>query len=216
MNVRVLAAVLTLAAGVSTARPVHAQRSYPVDLQVYPVTQSARRQAIAPGEDAPVSSSSTIRGIEAFLLPSGGGLGIFGRHHTSSLGDTNAPLLQEAGILIGDGGFRLEAAYSARRHLPQDSVIPFIRGGFAATSVLGTSGVALRLRAGYFVPVDRLQGDSQDTEGWEGETTLTYTWDRLPLSAQLGYRMERLRVVDFEEETSALTLGIGIWLQRRR
>lgn len=216
MNPRVLVAAIILLTGGATARDVEAQRSYPVDLQVYPVTQSARRQAIAPGDDAPISSTSTIRGIEAFLLPSGGGLGIFGRHHTSSLGDRNAPLLQEAGLLIGDGGFRLEAAYSARRHLPQDSVIAFLRGGFAATSILGTSGVALRLRAGYFVPIDRFNGGGQETDGWEGETTLAYTWDRYPLSAQLGYRIERLRVVDFEEETSALTLGVGIWMQRRR
>ncbi len=193
-----------------------AQRSYPVDLLIVPVTQSVRRQAIAPGDAVPLTTSGTIRGLEAFLLPAGGGVGVFGRYHTSNLGAENKPLMQEAGLLLGDASFRLEFAYSARHHLPQDSVIPLIRAGFGGTTILGTSGVALRLRASYFVPVDRFEGAGENTDGWEGETTLSYTWDRFPLSAHLGYRLERLRVVDFEEENSAITLGFGLWLQRRR
>jgi hypothetical protein len=180
-----------------------------------PVTQSARRSALVDGEEAPGRASGSIRGLELFVMPKEG-LGIYGRRLTGSFVGTSRPLLEEVGVLLGDPTFRIEAAYVARPYVPQDSTLRMVRAGFAGTSRFGTSGVSVRLRGGYFAPIERFKADGEQIEGWEGETSLAYTWDRYPLSAQLGYRIERLRVRDFEEETSALTLGIGIWLQRLR
>ena len=73
----------------------------------------------------------------------------------------------------------------------------------------------MRIRGGYYVALDRFKSDKGAPDGWQGETSLAYTWDRFPVFAQIGYRIERMRGARVDEEMSSLTLGAGIWLWSR-
>lgn len=194
---------------------VEAQRSYPVDFQVHAIKQSVTRHASATGT-APTTVSGTTDGIEASLIGESSGLGLFGRYLSSNITGPKVQSALEGGIAIGQKQFRLEIAYAERLYIPHDSTVRFLRGGFNSTTFLGTSGVAVRLRAGYYVPLAKVQGELKTgLDGWEGESALMYTWDRLPIFASAGYRINRLRATGLDEETSALTLGAGIWFWSR-
>lgn len=190
---------------------IRAQRTYPVDLQIAPITHSVRRHASST-TTSPNMATGTMRGIEGSVLATNSGIGVFGRYLSGSLAGPKQRMISEGGFMVGDKTFRIEMGYSERLFIPADSTIAFVRGGFNAITFLGTSGVAVRLRGGYLASLDRFKSDRKGPDGWEGETSVSYTWDRVPIFAQIGYRINRMRGELVDEEMSALTLGAGLWL----
>ena len=190
-----------------------AQRSYPVDFQLMPLTQSVRRHQSVPPAD-PTSATGTLKGVEMSVLGQSG-IGLFGRYLSGNLSGPSKPTVAEGGLIMGDKTFRIEVGYSDRLFIPDDSTIAFARGGFNLTTFLGTSGVAVRFRAGYYAAIERFRGMTAAPDGWQGESSVSYTWDRVPVFAELGYRIDRLRTERTDEEWSALTLGVGIWFWSR-
>lgn len=208
-------AAYALLVAFSFAAPTAArsQRAYPFELQLMPITQSIRRHEFTAGTD-PRSETGVLRGVEGSVIGSAG-LGLFGRYLTGDIGRSRKKMVTEGGVSVGDKSFKIEVGYSERLYLLVDSIVRYTRAGFSATTFLGTSGVAVGFRAGYYVSIDKLKGLPKTPEGWQGETSLSYTWDRLPLFAQVGYRIERTRRTGADEEMSALTLGGGLWLWLR-
>ncbi len=203
---------LVLVASLSVAlTELGAQRAYPVDLQILPITHSVRRHASST-TTSPTIATGTMKGIEGSVLATSSGIGAFGRYLSGSLAGPKQRMIAEGGFMVGDKTFRIEMGYSERLFLAADSTVAFLRGGFNTTTYLGTSGVAVRFRAAYLASLDRFKEDRKGPDGWEGETSISYTWDRVPVFAQLGYRINRMRGELVDEEMSALTLGAGLWL----
>jgi len=208
-------AQLVLVAVLFAPRAAFAQRTYPVELQIMPLTQSVRRHA-STSLAAPQSTTGTLTGVEASLIGPSSGLGLFGRFLQGNLVGPKQRMVAEGGVAIGEQDFKIEFAYSERLYIPADSNVKFVRGGINVTEFLGSSGVAVRFRAGYYSALERFKKDKLGPDGWQGETSVSYTWDRLPVFAQLGYRIERFRSKGVDEEMSSLVLGGGIWLWSRK
>lgn len=162
-----------------------------------------------------------LQGVDVVLLPRRGGIGLAGRLTQSPLGATDLGGV-EAGVLVGSPGFAIEGAYAMRNGyshasgLAHDSVHVYLRGGFRSRAILGNSGFAVGFRTGYFVPMERGDVPEEDIQGWEGETFVTWAAPRVPVSAIVGYRLERFSVSGVEQEVSALVVGAGFTLGARR
>lgn len=159
--------------------------------------------------------SVAMRGAQLTLLSRSAGMGLVGRILQSPIGSSDLNSI-EGGLVVGAPAFMLEGAYvmrsgfSAGTALPFDSTHAFARAGLRLRARLGNTGFALRMRLGYYIPIK-----SKTLEGWEGESGVTWTWDRIPLTAAVGYRLERFVVSGVEQEVSAVSLGVGIILDRR-
>lgn len=205
---------LFLLSACSVSEIAEGQGSYPLELQVMPVTLSVRRNSFEPNR-TPTTQRGTLKGVEGSLLGASSGIGLYGRFLTGNLAGPSKTMLTEGGVLIGDRTFRLEFGYAEQFYVPVDSAIKLLRGGLTYTSYLGTSGVAVRFRGSYFTAIENFKTQQNNHDGWTGETAISYTWDRFPVFTQLGYRIERQRGQGLDEESSALTLGAGIWLWAR-
>lgn len=208
---RFTAAVVALAS-LALSRSAAAQRSWPVDLQAVATNSSIRQQIVPLGAEN-VGSSISLRGYEASLIGPSSGFGLYGRYSAGEVGGASKRQLLEGRVLIGSPQFRLELGYAERRHALVDSSLQYLRGGFTTTTNLGTSGIAIRLRAIGTMPVKRDGVPFNQHLGWEGETNVSYTWPRFPVFAQLGYRIESMRHPTGDEEQSSLVMGVGLWLK---
>ncbi len=153
----------------------------------------------------------------------GGGLGVAVR---SIAGDDNAPTYLDVGLLMGSRRLALDLGAAQRTGFDSlgfggggayDSTYTFARAGFRSRANLGNTDFSVQFRALYYIGIplgdDALPKDN--LEGWSGETGLSWTWKRFPLTANLGYRIERFKVFAVEQESSAFTIGGGILLGRR-
>lgn len=124
----------------------------------------------------------------------------------------------DAGVLIGTRHVALEAAYAQRGSyspttgLAHGRVAEFARAGLRTGLDLGVTGFSMQLRANAYVPTWRAAVAEDDVEGWDAETGLTYVARALPVSATVGYRLERFRIFGVEQEVSALTFALGFTL----
>ncbi len=162
-------------------------------------------------------SSASLKGFEVLLMPRNGGIGLTGR----MIGEADGLTYTEGGILIGSRRFSIDAAYVMRTgynpvtFLPFDSTYAFARGGFRSRGNLGNTGFTFGFRAGYYVGIPGKPANDPTLEGWDGETNLYWSWSKFPLTAMLGYRIERFNVWGVEQEVSALTMGAGLAFGRR-
>jgi hypothetical protein len=170
---------------------------------------------------APVTPRAVALGGADFTLqPRNGGIGLAARVTQSDLGAGDLGSI-EGGVLLGSPAFAVEGAYvmrngySVESGLSHDSVHTFGRGGVRMRGILGNSGAAVHFRAGYFVPIGQ-SFDADALQGWEGESTLSWTLPRFPLTIQAGYRLERFFVSGLEQEVSALVVGGGFTFGARR
>lgn len=121
----------------------------------------------------------------------------------------------DAGVVIGGRFVALEAAYATRGSYSPTSGLAhartasFARAGLRGRLALGATGFAMHLRGNAYLPT----GD--DVEGWDGESGLTFSTPSWPVTATLGYRLERFRIFDVEQEVSSLTFGLGFTLLGR-
>jgi hypothetical protein len=121
----------------------------------------------------------------------------------------------DAGVVVGGRFVALEAAYATRRSYSPTSGLAharsasFARAGLRGRLALGATGFAMHLRGNAYLPT----GD--DVEGWDGESGLSFSPASWPVTATLGYRLERFRIFDVEQEVSSLTFGLGFTLLGR-
>jgi len=183
----------------------------PISLQIAGVMQMTEvRSALL--QNTPLDRAVSLAGLDVVAAPRGRGVGVAARVMQST-GGTGDLAATELGVLVGGRRLLAEAAYVRRAGYSfesgylHDSTHTFMRAGLRWRDVLGNSPFRLGFRAGFYLPPG--EGAPEDRlEGWEGETTLAMQFKRVPLSAQLGYRLERFRVSGMEQEVSALMLGM--------
>lgn len=149
----------------------------------------------------------------------GGGLGIAIR----SVGGEEAAEYAEAAFLMGSRVFALDLGAATRTGFNTftggafDTTYTFARAGFRSRANLGNTDFSVTMRGLYYIglPTPEEEALPSDLEGWSGETGLSWTWNRFPLTANLGYRIERFRVFAVEQEVSSLYFGGGLLLGRR-
>lgn len=188
-------------------------RLSPAHLSLTFVSHSA---LVRTSRGAITESNTGFSGLEFTLQPKNGGIGLTGR----MLNSPDGLEYLDGGLLIGSRVFSLDLTYATRTAMSPggggfDSTQSFARGGFRTHVNLGNTGFTARLRANYYVEIVKPEVPARGIEGWEGETGLGWSWDRFPVTAQMGYRIERFLVHGVEQEVSALVLGAGIVLGRR-
>jgi hypothetical protein len=173
------------------------------------------------GGGAPSDESVAMTSLDFQLQPArSGGLGIAGRLMS---GGDDVPTHWEGSLLLGARRFALDLGYAVRSGYDPaggglfDTTYAFGKGGFRARANLGNTDFSMKLRGAYYVEIPTADEPATpaELEGWEGETGLAWTWNRFPLTVTLGYRIERFKVFDREQEVSSLVLGGGLLLGRR-
>lgn len=124
----------------------------------------------------------------------------------------DAGLLYWIGPVALEGAWTQRASYSPSTGLAHDRMTDFARAGLRTGLDLGLTGFSLHLRANAYIPTRRAAVPDDDIEGWDGESGLTYRPRSLPVSATVGYRIERFRIFGVEQEVSALTFALGFTL----
>jgi hypothetical protein len=123
------------------------------------------------------------------------------------------------GLYLGAREFEIEGAYVQRRQVDRDSTDVFARAGIRSVNRIGGTGISVMLSGSGYIPIPKSDTGSSKPgralRGWEGETAIYYTWDRLPIYLHLGYRFEYFAVRNTSEDLSGLNLGIGAWLGGR-
>ena len=195
--------------------PATPRKPSPVHFLFFGVQQSASVRTAAAG--IITESNVGLTGVELLLQPRKGGVGMTAR----MLGRPDELNYLDGSILLGTRVFSVDLAYVMRAGpdplvpVNLDSTYSFGRAGVRSRANLGHTGFTLNFRAGYYVPIPEVTAKVAGLEGWEGETGLSWTWSRFPLTAALGYRLERFKIYSVEQEVSALTLGVGVAFGRR-
>jgi hypothetical protein len=181
-----------------------------------PSIRSASGQTLLPEQQ------STMISFEGTYQPlKGNGVGVTAR---LIAGGNNSPQYTELGFLLGSRQLAADLGVAMRRGYDffstgiYDSTHTTARIGVRSRVNLGESGFSLQARAGKYIgfPEPRNLPNRAVPQGWNAETGVSWTWPgRIPFTANLGYRIERFRAWNFEQEVSSLTFGTGILLGRR-
>jgi hypothetical protein len=171
---------------------------------------------------APETSSGMVSLDLALQRAEGNGIGFAGR---MILGGTAAPSSLDASMLVGSKLFAGELGIGSRGGWePDDDVgtfdlaYPIARFGIRSRANLGNSPFSAHLRAARYVGLPTEEDEdfgALNLTGWSAESGLSWTWQKFPVTANLGYRIERFRVYTHEQEVSSLYLGAGFLLGRR-
>ena len=153
----------------------------------------------------------SLAAVEFAALPRRRGVGAEVRVLQSTgsgadLQQLEAALLVGARNLLVEGAYVRRTGYSVATGFLHDSTHSFARIGLRWAAPLGNSPFAIGFRAGYYLGA----GESDPVEamkGWEGESSVRMAFRKLPVSAQLGYRLQRFYVSGLEQEVSSLMLG---------
>lgn len=163
---------------------------------------------------------TTQTALEAQLLPLRGyGVGAAAR---ILIGDRNGPLYSDAAILVGsrriaaDLGFASRRTYDIRTARFYDSTFVVFRPGIRSRLNIGTTGASVHGRAARYFQLPDAGRPAARLWGWNGEVGANYTlrW-RYPLTANLGYRHESLRVYNRRQSVSSVTFGASVLIGRQ-
>jgi hypothetical protein len=179
--------------------------------------RTAHNGVLAPEEEPGFSSVEL-----ALQKANGSGLGIAIR----AIKSDEAYEYQELALLMGSRRFALDLGVATRTGFDSlnlggggayDSLYIFPRVGFRSRANIGATDFSAQFRALLYVPLPSLDDALPESEfaGWSAETGLSWTWNRFPLTANLGYRIERFRAFGREIETSSMILGAGVVFGRR-
>ena len=197
------------------AANANAQIEYPVNFRIGVQTAGTKRDVSV---DSVVGqrSSASVRGVEMFLAPAVGGVGIGGRLLDGNYAGEKYSL-KEGRLFLGESWFRIEVAYGERSLQGSDSTYLFTKAGAGSVVQIGGVGVTLSIRGSKYLKGNFTKNNSvtPDPDGWEGETDIFYTAPRLPIFVQLGYRSEYFKVGVKAEHMSGVIFGTGLWLGGR-
>lgn len=214
----VLLAVALLGAGASTTS-LRAQTMEPRGPVLAVLAHQARVRS-ALGDLVPPERSVPQLGLEVSAPTFWRPLRVTGRLLRSTRGADDLHSL-DAGVLLSVRFISLEAAYASRRSYSPESGLAhgrtaeFARESRRARAGVGSSGFIMHLRGNAYVPTQRAAVAEDEIEGWDAESGLTYVPRSLPVTATLGYRLERFRIFGVEQEVSALTFALGVALLGR-
>ena len=160
--------------------------------------------------------TTAVQGLEAVVSTSKEEGGISARLLSGSYDDADFTL-REARAFIGGPWFQIEGGYGQRSLAGTDSLSAFARAGLRSGVQVGGSGISLGVAASKYFDGDfsNDKHSSAKVQGWEGETNIFYTFSRVPLYMQLGYRHEYFSSGDRAENMSGLVLGTGLWFGGR-
>src|SRR5215831_15238345 len=208
----------TIALSLGLAMRLHAQTTYPFDLRLGIVSSSVHRSLTVDPSTSISSQGASLRGYEGSLSTAEGEFGIGGRQLEGTI-NGRSTLLREGKVFLGAREFEIEGAYVQRRRVDLDSNDVFLRAGIRSINRIGGSGISVMLSGSGYIPLPKKDTGSttpvRSLRGWEGETAIYYTWDRLPIYLHLGYRFEYFAARNTSEDLSGLNLGIGAWLGGR-
>lgn len=158
------------------------------------------------------TSTGSVKGVEALLRASGAG--IQARSSESAFGNPPDVINADASLLLGPPAFTIFVG-GAKRALTSTlgtQLYTFARVGLQMTFTIGGTGLRGQVGGWGYVPVPE-DKDRMDIGG-EGEASILYSPQRLPLFVQLGYRNEVFKsktlTTATPEEVRGLRLGAGI------
>lgn len=194
----------------------------PVHAVLLADVHDARVHNATGGVVSPETSAGMVSLDLALQRAEGNGLGLAGR---MILGGTAAPSSLDASLLVGSKLFAGELGIGTRNGWDPDEpagtfdiAYPIARFGIRSRANLGNSPFSAHLRAARYVGLPGEEDEDfgpVDLTGWSAESGLSWTWQKFPVTANLGYRIERFRVYTHEQEVSSLYLGAGFLLGRR-
>jgi hypothetical protein len=199
-----------------SASPLAAQVEYPVELRAGVMTGATRRD-ISLNDAVTDRLDASVKGIEAYLGPKSGGVGIGGRILSGTYGSDDFTQ-REARLFVGENWFQVEGAYGERSLIGTDSTILFTRAGARSTVQIGGTGVSISVSGAKTFQGDFSHSRSDKTrrpDGWEGESDIYYTAPRVPVFVQLGYRADYFKYQGRAEHMNGVVFGIGLWLGGR-
>lgn len=161
-------------------------------------------------------SSAAVQGFEAIISTSREEGGLSARLLSGSYDDSDFSL-REARVFVGGTWLQAEGAYGQRSLSGTDSLVLFARGGLRSLVQIGGSGVSLSVAGSKYFDgnFSSEKPTGNEVEGWEGETNIFYTFARVPVYVQLGYRNEYFSRGNRAESMSGLILGTGLWFGGR-
>lgn len=121
----------------------------------------------------------------------------------------------EAGLVLAWRAVGVSAAYAQRGSYAPASGLAHERnaafGRLGARLATGPAafGLEFHARADAYLPFTSEPDPANDIKGWDAASGVTWRPARLPVSATLGYRLERFRIFSVEQEVSALTFALG-------
>ncbi|HET8771557.1 MAG TPA: hypothetical protein VFM71_11295 [Gemmatimonadaceae bacterium] len=124
------------------------------------------------------------------------------------VGLTLGPFLARA--LVLEAAFAQRASYAPETGLAHGRVAEFARVGARVRVPLGRSGFALHVLGSSYLATNEPEDADDAVTGWLGESSVSYRVRRFPVTAMLGYRIERFRVFTVEQEVSSLTFSLGV------
>jgi hypothetical protein len=148
-----------------------------------------------------------------------GGVGLGFR----SVGGAEAYDYAEVALLLGSRSFSVDVGAASRSGYNQltdnlnDTTYRFARVGARSRVNLGNTDFSVTMRGAGYINIPTAEDEllPSNLNGFSFESGLSWTWARYPITANLGYRIEKFRVFDVEQETSSLVLGGGLVLGRR-
>lgn len=213
---------ITTGCGSTFGQRVRAMQS-PVHASFSAEIHDARSFADSVGTITPTSSA--LIALDFALQPvERNGIGVAGR--LIGMGE-DAPGFAEGSILLGSRRFAVDLGLGSRTgpdpdkpdENPYDILFPFAKIGVRSRLNLGQSPLSVQFRAARHVGIGANEFDSNfgapDAAGWAGETSVSWTRPGSPLTASLGYRIERFEAYRIEQQLSALTVGVGMVFGRR-
>lgn len=122
----------------------------------------------------------------------------------------------DAGLIVGWRAFGVAAAYGQRGSYDPASGLAhtrdaeFGRLGARLASGEANSSFIVHLRGDGYIPTQATDSSANALSGWDAEGGVTWRRRGHPLTASVGYRLERFRIFGVEQEISALTVALGV------
>jgi hypothetical protein len=158
------------------------------------------------------TTTGSVKGVEVLLRGSGAGIQV--RSSESAFGNPPDVVSADASVLLGVPAFTIFVG-GAKRALTSSlgtQVYTFGRVGLQMTYTIGSTGLRGQFGGWGYIPGPD-DKDRMDISG-EGEASILYSPQRLPLFVQLGYRNEffkaKTTTTAAPEEIRGLRLGGGI------
>lgn len=167
------------------------------------------------GDLVPPERRVSLLGVELILPTPWRALRVEGRVLRSEQGQVDLRLL-DAGLVFGSREVGVAAAFGQRGSYDPETGLAHTRDAeFGRVGLRFRVGApdahfVLHLRADAYAPVGSMDSPADSISGWDAEGGVTWRSAGHPVTASLGYRLERFRIFRVEQEVSALTFALGV------
>lgn len=122
----------------------------------------------------------------------------------------------DAGLVFGSREVGVAAAFGQRGSYDPETGLAhtreaeFGRVGLRFRVGAPDAHFVLHLRADSYAPIGSMDSPADSISGWDAEGGVSWRGAGHPVTASLGYRLERFRIFGVEQEVSALTFALGV------